>query len=74
VLKYYTRPNITLNLPGGNVESRAKFYSGDWESFVELLQDFKYDFILTSETIYNLDCYPKLLKLFNRMLSDSGTM
>ena len=33
---------------------------------------FKYDLILTSETIYNVDYYPRLVKLLERALAQNG--
>ncbi|XP_065341584.1 histidine protein methyltransferase 1 homolog [Cloeon dipterum] len=72
VIKYYTRPNVTLNFPGVNVEDKVRYFSGDWESFCGLVQDVKYDLIFTSETIYNPDCYKKLLKVFKQLLKPEG--
>lgn len=56
----------------------CKFYSGDWESFTETLNEQscsemdKYDFIFTSETIYNPDNYEKLLNVFRCRLKNEG--
>ncbi|XP_059476272.1 histidine protein methyltransferase 1 homolog [Neocloeon triangulifer] len=72
VLKFYTRPNVTLNLFGDNVTDKVKYFAGDWSSFADLMKNYKYDFIFTSETIYSQECYPKLLKIFKNHLNDSG--
>jgi len=44
--------------------------SGDW-SKLELKGE-KYDLILTSETIYNVDYYPRLVELLERALAQNG--
>lgn len=49
----------------------CKYYSGDWKSFTDLNED-TYDLILTSETIYNVNNYTKLIKLFEKKLKPSG--
>ncbi|KAL2083101.1 hypothetical protein ACEWY4_020874 [Coilia grayii] len=54
----------------------CRFFSGDWASFLSLLQQdpvaHKYDIILTSETIYNTTCYPTLHQLFSWLLARDG--
>lgn len=49
----------------------SRFWSGDWGGFN---QTNIYDIILTSETIYNVDNYGKLHRLFKRNLKPGGTM
>ncbi|GJQ71267.1 hypothetical protein Trydic_g11006 [Trypoxylus dichotomus] len=72
-----TIPNILLNF--GNVENfpkTSKFYSGDWEYFLTLIRNdnIKFDFILTSETIYNIDNYRKLYAIFINCLKETGVI
>ncbi|KAK1166526.1 hypothetical protein AOXY_G13182, partial [Acipenser oxyrinchus oxyrinchus] len=56
--------------------ARCRFSSGDWASFLPhvlssepLLQ---YDFIFTSETIYNTAYYPSLHEVFLQLLAPAG--
>lgn len=51
----------------------CKYYSGDWKSFTTFNED-TYDLILTSETIYNVSNYTKLIKLFEKKLKPSGSI
>ena len=56
---------------------QCKFYSGDWESFTKMMSENysekeKYDYIFTSETIYNPDNYEKLLNVFKSRLKKTG--
>lgn len=53
--------------------STSKFYSGDWKSFLNVTSS-KYDYILTSETIYNPENYKKLIDVFTELLNDNGKM
>ncbi|XP_050310575.1 histidine protein methyltransferase 1 homolog isoform X2 [Anthonomus grandis grandis] len=71
VLKYVTVPNLKLN--GEELLDRSEFYSGDWESFFNQLTQ-KFDLILTSETIYNIDCYEKLHSTFEKLLKPDGAI
>lgn len=50
----------------------CKFFSGDWKSFTDFNEDVYYDLILTSETIYNVKNYTKLIKLFEKKLKPTG--
>ncbi|XP_040575989.1 histidine protein methyltransferase 1 homolog [Lepeophtheirus salmonis] len=68
VVDYYTIPNVLLN----NQESKSRFFSGDWSSLQNIIIDTKYDVILTSETIYNLENQHKLISIFNSLLKDDG--
>lgn len=75
VLRFVTVPNVMLNFDD-RVLSRCEFYSGDWESFVTLFDDDdeskKYDYIFTSETIYNSSNHKKLYEVFKRRLKSNG--
>ncbi|KAK7110097.1 histidine protein methyltransferase 1 homolog [Littorina saxatilis] len=73
VLEVYTMVNLVLN----NIDrSSCAFFAGDWDSFASLADsvDNRYDLILTSETIYNVDSYPKLLRVFSLLLTKSGVV
>jgi hypothetical protein len=61
-----------INFQNEDIEKRAKFFCGDWESFADLQTEATYDFIFTSETIYNLECYPKIIKIIKSTLKKSG--
>uniref|UniRef100_A0A336LX62 protein-histidine N-methyltransferase n=1 Tax=Culicoides sonorensis TaxID=179676 RepID=A0A336LX62_CULSO len=53
----------------------VSLYSGDWDNFVNYLEklgDKKFDYILTSETIYNEKYYSKLLNVFQNLLNEDG--
>ncbi|XP_044264226.1 histidine protein methyltransferase 1 homolog [Tribolium madens] len=71
VIKTLTIPNIHLN---GLDCDNCEFFCGDWGSFLDLqlTEDKKYDFILTSETIYNTNNYKKILSIFKQLLEPSG--
>lgn len=55
---------------------RCRFFSGEWSQFTQLLQSenppIKYDFILTSETIYNPDYYSALHDTLSKLLNENG--
>ncbi|XP_043663032.1 histidine protein methyltransferase 1 homolog [Drosophila teissieri] len=83
VLEYITYPNILLNLEDSlSEDEKLKFldksttlYSGDWTNFAELTRDEeKYDVILTSETIYNIENQQKLLDTFAGRLKSEGVV
>ncbi|KAL8613115.1 hypothetical protein ACOMHN_035056 [Nucella lapillus] len=71
VLETYTMRNVELN---GINPASLKFFYGDWSSFASLAvdQNHRYDLILTAETIYNVNSYPKLLKVFSSLLAKDG--
>ncbi|XP_053675984.1 histidine protein methyltransferase 1 homolog [Anopheles nili] len=80
VLTKLTMANFELNRNsnednGDKQESNpaVRFYSGDWGSFTEKYHN-KYDLILTSETIYSTQNYPKLLELFDQKLEPDGVV
>ncbi|CAN9499835.1 unnamed protein product [Ophioblennius macclurei] len=56
--------------------SRCQFFSGDWSTFLALVQkkdpSLKYDMILTSETIYNTAYYPTLHETLHKLLAPDG--
>ncbi|BFF95771.1 histidine protein methyltransferase 1 homolog [Drosophila madeirensis] len=83
VLEQITIPNVMLNVQAdlsdddklAFVEDNTSFYSGDWSHFAQLTLDTeKYDLILTSETIYNIENQQKLLDTFSSRLKADGTV
>lgn len=77
VLETLTIPNVLLNfeLPSLEDIKDNKFYSGDWSKYVELTkEDQKFDYIYTSETIYNPSNQQKLLDTFAEKLDKTGTV
>lgn len=83
VIRATTIPNVMLNtsqLRQDGTTPSARFFSGDWKDFADLISTElsanknKYDCILTSETIYNSDSHQKLLSVFKACLETSGVM
>ncbi|XP_037959720.1 histidine protein methyltransferase 1 homolog [Teleopsis dalmanni] len=82
VLKEITIPNFLLNnlqsvddkeLDIKKINGIAKFYSGDWEKYYNVTKnDARFDLILTSETIYNIQNQEKLLNCFDTRLASNG--
>ncbi|XP_047532968.1 histidine protein methyltransferase 1 homolog [Vanessa atalanta] len=76
IIEYCTIPNVLLNMEEEQIDEEtksSKFYSGDWASFDQLLEESeKFDIILTSETLYNVKNYDKLIALFQHRLKDEG--
>lgn len=70
-MQYITIPNVKLN--DETYLDKSRFYSGDWDSFVDLMNT-EFDYIFTSETIYNADNYGKLHNVFQRLLKKQGKM
>lgn len=62
VVEYTTIPNVILN---GFSEKQFQCFCGDWKSFTHLCNG-TFDFILTSETIYNVSNYKKLVDVFRK--------
>jgi hypothetical protein len=83
VIRAVTLPNVMVNmsqLQQDEIVPSSRFFAGDWKDFagfisVELSANKnKYDYILTSETIYNPDNYRKLLAVFKECLRPGGVM
>lgn len=68
VLESLTLPNVLLNTED---LSKCKFFHGDWSSLSSVVQT-KFDIILTSETIYSVANYNKLMNVFKTFLKPSG--
>lgn len=75
MLQNITVPNVLVNLKSiSALKERCRFYSGDWANYVKLTADQdKFDFILTSETIYNVQNYAKIVNILKTKLKPLGT-
>ncbi|XP_020294624.1 histidine protein methyltransferase 1 homolog isoform X2 [Pseudomyrmex gracilis] len=78
VLRSVTIPNVILNFDNHtNVFTKCEFYAGDWTSLVTLFdndESRKYDYIFTSETIYNPNNHKKLYNVFKQRLKINGAI
>jgi len=82
VLKHSTIPNTVLNTTPNEVSTIPEichYLYGDWGSIHEKyycnqVSQTKYDFILTSETIYEKENQKKLLELMKSALKPGGTI
>ncbi|XP_058807649.1 histidine protein methyltransferase 1 homolog isoform X2 [Phymastichus coffea] len=77
VIESVTIPNVILNCKNDDfIKKKCEFYCGDWQSFTDIEtsndEKQKYDFIFTSETIYNPKNYLKLYKVFKEKLKTNG--
>ncbi|VDL72290.1 unnamed protein product [Nippostrongylus brasiliensis] len=71
VIKCFTKENLRLNGVG---EDRYSLMSGSWADFQQTVVPRSFDFILTSETIYNPDDYQALHDAFDFALSPGGVI
>jgi SAM-dependent methyltransferase len=83
VIRAVTIPNVMLNtseLQTDGIVPSSRFFAGDWKDFADLISAElsenrnRYDYILTSETIYNPDNHRKLLAVFKECLKPGGVM
>jgi predicted nicotinamide N-methyase len=89
VLKYSTFPNTILNMneqvktdfANGIFEHsilctrmNADFWAGDWGSLFQKWTDSQYDYILSSETIYDSSSYSSFTDLVNKTLKMGGKL
>lgn len=74
MLENITIPNVIANIESASIlKDLCRFYSGDWSNYVnKTVDDEKFDFILTSETIYNVQNYEKIIKLLKTRLKPNG--
>ncbi|XP_030554787.1 histidine protein methyltransferase 1 homolog [Drosophila novamexicana] len=81
VLEKITIPNVLLNLNEtltdnekiDQLQKKSNFYAGDWSHYAKLTENLeKYDIIMTSETIYNMENQQKLLDTFRKRLKSDG--
>lgn len=55
------------------MKERCRFFSGDWSNYAKLTaEQEKFDFILTSETIYNVQNYGKIVNILKTRLKPHG--
>ncbi|XP_037291990.2 histidine protein methyltransferase 1 homolog [Rhipicephalus microplus] len=73
VLELITIPNAFSNI-GIRVKKRCHFYAGDWSALADNIAPSKYDFILTSETIYNTTSYPSLIAVLKKAIKHTGVV
>ncbi|KAL5107551.1 hypothetical protein TcWFU_003466 [Taenia crassiceps] len=71
VMKAWTVPNVELQ--SKVEEQQVDFWTGDWEDLADVWckQGKQFDMILTAETIYRSDLYPKLLKVLEAVSAPS---
>ncbi|XP_021940099.1 histidine protein methyltransferase 1 homolog isoform X3 [Zootermopsis nevadensis] len=83
VIRAVTIPNVKMNtseLQKDGTVSSSRFFAGDWKDFADLMSaelsenKNRYDFILTSETIYNPNNQRKLLAIFKECLKPGGVI
>jgi len=70
VLKKLTLANVLANVPDGL--GRSRFFSGGWDTLSGVLGDQKYDFILSSDTLYCPDSMAALVQLIAAHLDPAG--
>ncbi|XP_035710000.1 histidine protein methyltransferase 1 homolog isoform X3 [Folsomia candida] len=79
VLTFLTIPNTISNF-GDEGLLRARYFAGGWDSINEYAKnnnggkDWKFDTILSSETIYNMDYFEDFLNLVDLCLKPSGSL
>lgn len=71
VLELITIPNAFSNI-GARVKKRCHFFAGDWSALVDNITPGIYDFILTSETIYNTTSYQSLIAVLKKAIKPTG--
>lgn len=74
VLQHITIPNVLVNTKSiSKLKECCRFFSGDWSNYAKLTADQeKFDFILTSETIYNVQNYDKIINILKTKLKPHG--
>ncbi|RWS01738.1 histidine protein methyltransferase 1-like protein [Dinothrombium tinctorium] len=79
VLKWFTIPNIAINCSGVSdkqalFQTRCNFFFGDWRNVKQQLAELnlKYDYIFSSETIYNTQNYSAFVELVKSCLASNG--
>jgi len=74
VILGFTMPNVIVNKADDEDEQfrdRSKFSAGDWEYMMKNVEE-KFDLILASETIYNLDDLQKFYEALLHFLAPDG--
>jgi len=75
VFKVPAKPDSTSDAAKPVEEKNCRFLSGDWSDLEKNFlakENKKFDLILTSETIYNVDNQSKLVSIFQKFLKDDG--
>jgi hypothetical protein len=57
------------------LSKRVTCFSGDWGSLDQLMspnENWQYDYILTSDTLYNVEYYPTLYQIIKNHLKKNG--
>ena len=76
VIDVFTLPTVSASLKDNdisNAKERVKFVSGDWDAVAcDIKEKEKFDLILSSETIYNTEYYPKIHDFLNALLAPKG--
>lgn len=67
-------PNVLVNTKSiEKLKEKCRFYCGDWTNYAKKTNDGeKYDYILTSETIYNVQNYEKIINIIKLKLKSTG--
>lgn len=74
MLEHIAIPNVLVNTKSiDKLKERCRFYSGDWSNYAKkTVGEEKFDFILTSETIYNVQNYDKIINIIKTKLKPTG--
>lgn len=76
VIRYFTAANVLLNnqMSSSELNSRYIYLSGDWSDVNRDISamNVKFDLIISSETLYNSENYPKFVALIESSLSTEG--
>lgn len=75
VLQHITVPNVLANLKSiDRLKEKCRFYCGDWSNYIENTdRSEQFDYILTSETIYNIENYQKIINIIRTKMKSTGT-
>jgi len=76
VIDVFTLPTVNASLKDNtiaNANERVKFISGDWDAVAcEIKEKEQFELILSSETIYNIEYYPKIRDFLSDLLAPKG--
>lgn len=74
MLEHIAIPNVLVNTKSiEKLKEKCRFFSGDWTNYAKKIGDGeKFDFILTSETIYNVQNYEKIINIIKTKLKSTG--
>lgn len=55
------------------LKEKCRFYCGDWSNYIKNTdKSDQFDYILTSETIYNVDNYEKIINVIRTKMKPTG--